>query len=138
MASPKAFFDSNLLVYTDDPRFPKKLAIASGLIEKHLQDRTGAISIQVLQEYYSVTTGKLKTDPSVAREKARIFSSLTVFRPAVEDVLAAIDLHRLHQLSFWDALIVRAAMQSGARILYAEDMQNGRRFDGIQIVNPFV
>jgi predicted nucleic acid-binding protein len=55
----------------------------------------------------------------------------------VDDVLAAIDLHRLHQLSFWDALIVRSAIKSGCRRIYTEDLQHGRRYDGVEIVNPF-
>ncbi|MGH9531455.1 MAG: hypothetical protein ACRD2Q_03625, partial [Terriglobales bacterium] len=55
----------------------------------------------------------------------------------VADVLAAIDLHRLHGFSFWDALIVRAAKQTGCRVLFSEDLQNLREIDGIQVVNPF-
>lgn len=55
----------------------------------------------------------------------------------IEDVLAAIDLHRLHQVSFWDALIVRAAKQGGCSILLSEDLQHGRSIDGVAIVNPF-
>ena len=57
---------------------------------------------------------------------------------SVDDVLAAIDLHQLHKLKFWDSLIVRTALASGCSVLYTEDMQHGRRFDGLQIVNPFV
>lgn len=53
------------------------------------------------------------------------------------DVPAAIDLHRLHQLSIWDALIVRAAILSGCRTLYTEDLQHGQRFEGLQVVDPF-
>ena len=55
----------------------------------------------------------------------------------VEDVLDAIDLHRLHQVSFWDALIVRAAKEGGCSVLYSEDLQDGRTIDGVRIVNPF-
>ena len=57
--------------------------------------------------------------------------------PATADVLAAIDVHRLHQLSFWDALIVRAAIASACTIIYSEDMQAGRTIDGLRLVNPF-
>jgi predicted nucleic acid-binding protein len=55
-----------------------------------------------------------------------------------EDILAAIDIHRLHKLSFWDCLIVRAAQRCGCRVLYSEDFQDGRNFDGTRVVNPFV
>ena len=51
--------------------------------------------------------------------------------------LGASDLARLHQLSFWDALIIRAALQANCRVLLSEDMQDDRRIDGLRIVNPF-
>jgi predicted nucleic acid-binding protein len=49
----------------------------------------------------------------------------------------ALLLARLHQLSWYDALIVAAAQRAGARTLYTEDMQHGRAFDGLRLVNPF-
>jgi predicted nucleic acid-binding protein len=137
MASPRVFLDTNVFVYTDDKSTPAKQAVARGLVELHLRRRSGVISMQVLQEYFYATTGKLKVDPAVAREKVEILGSLAVFQPAIDDVLAAIDLHRLHSISFWDAMILRAALQSGCRTLLSEDMQHGRRIGGIQIVNPF-
>jgi predicted nucleic acid-binding protein len=66
-----------------------------------------------------------------------IYAALTVLRPSVDDLLAAIDLHRLHELSIWDALIVRSARSSGCRVLYSEDLQHGRSFDGVVVVDPF-
>jgi predicted nucleic acid-binding protein len=66
-----------------------------------------------------------------------IYATLEVVRPSVADLVAAIDLHRLHQLPIWDALIVRAAQVSGCRTLLTEDLQHGQRFDGLEIVNPF-
>jgi predicted nucleic acid-binding protein len=62
---------------------------------------------------------------------------LEVVSLVADDVLAAIDLHRLHSLSIWDALIVRAALISGCTILYSEDLQRGRRFENLEVVNPF-
>ena len=58
-------------------------------------------------------------------------------RTAYGDILGAIDLHRLHNLSFWDALVIRSAKQSGCTVLFSEDMQHARDIDGLQIVNPF-
>ncbi len=52
-------------------------------------------------------------------------------------ILGAIDLHRLHRLSFWDALIVRAALQARCAVLYTEDLSHGQRIDGVRIVNPY-
>ncbi|HEX9700007.1 MAG TPA: hypothetical protein VGD06_11160 [Acidobacteriota bacterium] len=67
----------------------------------------------------------------------QLFARMDVVILSVDDVVAAIDLHRLHGFSIWDALIVRAALISGCRVLYTEDMQDGRRIDGLRIVNPF-
>lgn len=138
MATSKVFLDSNLLIYTDDARSPAKQTTAMRLIETHLHQRSAVLSIQVLQEYFSVATGKLKISPEIAKEKVGIFGSFTVFQPSTTDVLAAIDLHRLHKISFWDAMIVRAASQSGCRTLLTEDLHHGQRIDGVEIVNPFL
>lgn len=138
MPSPRVFLDSNILIYTDDKGSPDKLSVAKKLVVVHLSGRSGVISIQVLQEYFSIVTSKLKVDPAACREKVEILCNLNVFQPGFADVLAAIDLHRLHRISFWDALIVRAALQSGCKTLLSEDMQHGRIIDGLQILNPFL
>jgi predicted nucleic acid-binding protein len=137
MASPNVFLDSNILLYTDDPRFPAKQKIAADLIEQHLIQRTGAISLQVLGEYFQNATRKMGLDVPVARQRTVFFSKLLCFHPKLDDILAAIDLHRIHQISFWDAMIVRASIQTGARILYSEDMQHGQIINGVEIINPF-
>jgi len=138
MASRNAFFDANILLYTDDPRFPLKQKKAADLIELHLISRTGSVSLQVLGEYFHNARRKLKLDASLAKHRAAVFSRLLCFEPKLDDFFAATDLHRLHQITFWDAMIVRAAIQTSSRILYSEDMQHGRRFDGLEIVNPFL
>jgi predicted nucleic acid-binding protein len=73
-----------------------------------------------------------------SKEKVEVFSDLNLFRIGIEDILAAIDLHRAHQIAFWDGLIVRAALESGCSILYSEDLQAGRKIEGLEIVNPFL
>ena len=133
----RSFFDTNILVYSDDDDSPAKQRRAIGLIEEHRRARSGVVSLQVLQEYFVTITRKLKVDPRIARRKVELIAELDVASPDVGDVLAAIDLHRLHGFSFWDALIVRAAKQTGCSILLSEDMQNLREIDGLRIVNPF-
>ncbi len=54
-----------------------------------------------------------------------------------DSVLSAVELERRHHLSFWDALIVQAASNSGADRLLSEDFQHGRRFGHLQVFNPF-
>jgi predicted nucleic acid-binding protein len=135
--SARSFFDTNVLVYADDKNEPAKQRRSRSLWAEHRREATGVVSLQVLQEYFVTVTRKLKVDPRTARSKVGLLAELDVAVPEVADILAAIDLHRLHGFSFWDALILRSAQQSGCRVLLSEDFQDGREIDGIQIVNPF-
>jgi len=134
----RSFLDSNVLVYLDDVSNSVKQRQAYELFGKHLRDRSGYISLQVLQEYFVAATRKLRVAPEVARRKVELFAALHVVSPSLEDVLASIDIHRVTKVSFWDGLILRAAQKAGCKILYTEDMQNGRIFDGLRVVNPFL
>ncbi len=136
----RAFFDSNVLVYTDDLRDPTRNGQARALVREHLRAGSGVVSTQVLQEYFVAVTHRFKTnlDSAAARRKVELFSEFDVVTPLVADILAAIDLHRNHGFSYWDALIVRAASKSGCQVLLTEDMQHGQVFDGVRIVNPFL
>ena len=133
----RSFFDTNILVYADDKRARAKQSRAIDLVAEHRHHGTGVVSLQVLQEYFVTVTRKLNVDSPLARRKVEILSEFDVVAPEVGDILAAIDLHRLHKFSFWDALIVRSAQQAGCRVLLSEDFQDGREIDGIRVVNPF-
>jgi predicted nucleic acid-binding protein len=136
--SPRTFLDTNILVYSDDPRDPAKQADALDLMQRHLRSRTGVVSLQVLQEYFVSARGKLKLDAALARQRVEVFARFHVVEPKVSDILAAIDLHRLHGFSYWDALVIRCASQSGCSVLLTEDLQHGQVIDGVKIVNPFL
>jgi predicted nucleic acid-binding protein len=133
----RSFFDTNVLIYADDQAVPAKQKRALDLIAEHRRTKTGVLSLQVLQEYFVTVTRKLQVDVRTARRKIELLAEFDVATPEVADILAAIDLHRLHGFSFWDALILRAAKQAGCRILFTEDMQQAREIDGVRIVNPF-
>jgi predicted nucleic acid-binding protein len=135
--SARSFFDTNVLIYADDKAAPAKQRRALDLIAEHRRAKTGVVSLQVLQEFFVTVTRKLGVDAQVARRKVELLAEFDVAAPDIADVLAAIDLHRLHGFSFWDGLIVRAAKQSGCRILFSEDMQHAREIDGVRILNPF-
>jgi predicted nucleic acid-binding protein len=136
--SDRSFFDTNVLVYADDKAAPAKQRRAIDLVATHRRAGTGVVSLQVLQEYFVTVTRKLHVDAKIARRKVELLAEFDVVAPDLDDVLAAIDLHRLHGFSFWDALVLRAAKQAGCKILFSEDFQSGRAIDGVQIVNPFV
>jgi predicted nucleic acid-binding protein len=133
----RSFFDTNVLLYADDESAPAKQRRSRDLVAEHRRSGTGVVSLQVLQEYFVNATRKLHVDPRVARRKVELFAEFDVSTPGVSDILAAVDLHRLHGFSFWDALVLRSAKQSGCRVLFSEDFQAGREIDGVAIVNPF-
>ena len=135
--SARSFFDTNVLVYADDKGSPAKQRRALELVAEHRRARTAVVSLQVLQEYFVTITRKLRVDAAIARRKVELLAEFDVAAPTVADVLAAIDLHRLHGFSFWDALILRTAKQSGCRVLFSEDWQHAREVDGVRIINPF-
>jgi predicted nucleic acid-binding protein len=132
-----AFFDTNVLVYADDAGSPKKQKRAISLFAEHLRLGTAVVSLQVLQEYFAAATRKLGLAPEMAQRKVEILARCRVVRFEASDVIAAIELHRLTQVSFWDALIVHAARLAGAALLYSEDLQPGAVLGGVQVVNPF-
>ena len=137
-SSTYTFFDSNVLIYADDASSPSKQHRALYLIKEHLQTGTGTVSLQVLQEYFVAATKKYHLDAAVARNRTRIYGTFRLIEPVLADVLSAIDLHRLNHISYWDALIVHSANQSGCSVLLSEDMQHGQVVDGVRIVNPFI
>jgi len=134
----RAFLDTNILIYADDAKVLAKQAKAADLIEHHLLMRTGVISIQVLQEYFTAVLRKLNLDAGLAKRKVAIYGKFHVVEPNVNSLLNAIDLHCIHGVSFWDAMILQSAKEAGSSVLLTEDMQHGQVIDGVRIVNPFI
>lgn len=133
----RSFVDTNVLVYAEDEDAPVKQKRARALIESLFVSGNGVLSLQVLREYFVVATGKLGLDAEDARQKVEIYSRFDLVGSDVDDLLAAIDLHRLHGLALWDALIVQGALAARCGVLYSEDLQHGRRFGALAIENPF-
>ncbi len=133
----RSFIDTNVLVYTDDHDEPDKQATALDLVERARAGGWGVLSTQVLQEYFVAATRKLGVEVEIAQRKLELFGRFDLAIIELADILAAIDILRLHGIGFWDALIVRAAKVSGCRVLLTEDLQHDRRIDGLEIVNPF-
>jgi predicted nucleic acid-binding protein len=139
-ASPEpVFVDTNVLVYAHDASEIKRQSVAQHLVADLWRTRAGALSTQVLQEFYVVATRKY--DPPMSRRQARelvdAYGQWQIVQIDVALILAASQLEERHTLSFWDALIVEAARRAGAARLVTEDLQAGRRFAGVLIDNPF-
>ncbi len=133
----RSFIDTNILIYTDDADEPDKQKIAVSLLESGWHNGNAVLSTQVLQEYFSAVTRKLKVPADKAQRKIELLAHLEIASIQHQDIVRAIEIHRLHSFSFWDALIVRMAQKTACAILYSEDMQNGQKIGGVEIVNPF-
>jgi predicted nucleic acid-binding protein len=128
-----AFFDTNILVYAQQTggKADRARALFTG---------GGKLSVQVLNEFTAVSRRKQGRDWSEIAEA--ISDVLTVVDPPLPLTFglhaAARALAEDHRLSFYDALIIASAIEAGCDILYSEDMQHGRTFGGLGIVNPFL
>lgn len=133
------FVDTNVLVYARDLSEPEKQARAAGWIAALWETRRGRLSWQVLQEYYVTMTRKL--DPPRDKEAVREdVLSLRSWKPIDRDFEAmelAWAIQDRHGLSWWDALIVAAAIGSNCRWLLTEDLQAGQEIMGVTVVDPF-
>ncbi|MQA84076.1 MAG: PIN domain-containing protein [Streptosporangiales bacterium] len=139
MSAETCFVDTNVLVYAYDADAGRRHDIAAELLTRLWRSRTGAISTQVLQEFYVNVTRKLPQplDRVTARGVLWTYRAWPVHSASVDDVMGAAELEEREQLSFWDALIIVSAVRSGAARLLTEDMQEGRRISGVLIENPF-
>ena len=130
----KPFLDTNVLVYaalSDDPRCP---------VAERLLTVGGTISVQVLNEFVNVARGKLKWPwPDIEAMLALVRRRSAQVRDiSVSTHDAALALARDHGLSIYDALIVASAIEAGCDTLFTEDMQHGRKFGHLTVVNPFI
>jgi predicted nucleic acid-binding protein len=133
------FIDTNLLLYAHDATETAKQPVARAALEELWRDRSGALSTQVLQEFYVVATRKL-SKPLMRDEAREVVASYSAWPVVIIDptlILAARQIEEEHQLSFWDALVIEAARIRGAQRLLTEDLQDGRVIEGIRIENPF-
>ena len=135
--SGRVFLDTNILVYADDLDAGAKRERAQEILQDALTTGSGVVSTQVLQEFFVITTRKLGVEASIARRKVELLSRLDVVLVRLDLILGAIDLQRLNQISFWDALIVKCAAAAGCPRLVTEDLAHKQLIDGVQIENPF-
>ena len=134
----RSFIDTNLLVYAQDRSAGAKQQTAANLLDQGMLSGRAVFSTQVFQEYFVSAVRKLGIDPASARRTIEIYSTLQVVLIEVQDILAAVDLHRLYGFSLWDSLIIRAAQASKCKVLLTEDLQDGQVIDGLRVVNPFL
>lgn len=132
------FIDSNILIYAYDRSAGVKREAAKALIRRLWDERSGCISVQVLQEFFVNVTRKIPSplEAYEAREVISDFFYWRVHRPGASDVLSAIDIHQRLEISFWDAMIVGSAAAQGCSALYSEDLNEEQHYDGVEVINP--
>lgn len=134
----RSLLDTKLLVYADAADEPAKQRQALALITALRGDGSAVLSTQVLQEYVNVALRKLHLPQALIRERIAFYRRFELVPASAELVAGALDLHVLHSLSFYDALIVQAAVVSGCHRVLSEDMQHGAVYGGVRIENPFI
>lgn len=134
----KVFVNTNLLVYAYDIDAGRKRQTAQTILLDLRQQRSGALSMQVLQEFYNTVTRKLASP--LPRDKARLIVDRFSFwcvETTPAEIRRAFEIEDEARISFWDALIVAAAIRGGATRILSEDLNAGQVIAGIQIENPF-
>jgi predicted nucleic acid-binding protein len=136
----KVFVDTNILIYAYDLASEVKRKRAVEAVKVLWDSGNGVLSTQVLQEFYVNVTRKIghPITPDKARSILGTYLAwqVEVIRP--DSVLRASELQERHKISFWDAMIVVAAIQSGAVKILTEDLNHGQLIEGILIENPFI
>ena len=136
----RVFIDTNLWVYRLDRRDPEKSRRMGQWLREVASAHDVVVSTQVLIELRAVLSHKLK--PALSHPDIRsALEALATFEVAHADSSLVLDAHELadaEQLSWFDALIVEAAIRSGCRMLFSEDLGHGRRVGQLTICNPFV
>ncbi|MDR3360131.1 MAG: PIN domain-containing protein [Bifidobacteriaceae bacterium] len=135
----RQFVDTNVLVYAYDLGAGERHERARQLVDELAVGRQGAVSVQVLQEFYVTITRKaaVPVASAVARQRVAALNLWPVHAPAGGDVVAAAELAERWQVSFWDAMILQSASQLGCATLWTEDLNDGQTVDGVMIRNPF-
>jgi predicted nucleic acid-binding protein len=142
------FIDTNILLYalSTDPEEAAKAAKALDLLDQP----NGAVSVQVLQEFYvqatrdtktAGPTGSGKTTTRITHDQAvALITSWERFKVqevTLEVMHAAFRTKKRFRLSYWDAAIIEAARAVGSNVIYSEDLNDGQDFDGVRVENPF-
>jgi len=138
--SVETFFDSHVLLYMFDKASPPKQRTARALVENALRDGNACISYQVVQEVLNVLTGKAA--PPISAGEATHLLAFTLeplwrVQPSADPLRSCLSLQARYGYSFYDSMILAAALAAGCSTLLTEDLQHGQRIEGLTIRNPF-
>ena len=138
--SARYFLDTNVFVYCFDREDRRKQKRAESLVAQALGHHLAVISSQVVQEFLNVATRKFARPMKANESRAyldTVLSPLCEVFPTMALYQEALNLHAETGYSFYDSLIIAAALEARCSVLYSEDLQDGRTIRELKIVNPF-
>ena len=139
MKDAKFFLDTNIIAYTFDQDDPQKQTVAQILLEEALRGK-GCISYQVIQEFFNIALRKF--NPAMSTEQAQQYLQTTLFYlcqyyPDENLYRRALSIQNRWRFSWYDSLIITAALELDCKILYSEDLQHKQEIETLMIINPF-
>ncbi|MGA1825226.1 MAG: PIN domain-containing protein [bacterium] len=139
MTGNRVFLDTNIIIYAYDVTAGEKHKIANKILLDLWDSSTGLVSTQVLQEFFVNITRKIQRplDPKIAKEIVNDFLKWDIIVNDGEIILGAIDIQLGYKFSFWDSMIIYAAISGGAELLLSEDLSDGQSIEGVVVKNPF-
>ncbi len=135
------FLDTNIFAYSFDPHATKKAQRAKQLILQGISTRKGVVSYQVVQEFFNLALRKFPEPMTIAEAEqylTNVLRPLLAVQSSQTLFMQALQVNGRSRLSWYDSLIVAAALESQCKLLYTEDLQHGQRFGELQIQNPFL
>ena len=136
--SDRTFVDTNVLIYAHDIDARAKHEVAKSVLRELWSERTGVLSMQVLQEFYVNVTRKIAAP--LSKDAARLVVNsyaMWCIETTPAEISAAFRIEDQSRIGFWDALIVASAAKCGATRIISEDLNAEQSIVGIRIENPF-
>ena len=139
--SAEYFIDTNLFIYQLDATDNAKAAVANRIIRSGIKTGNACISFQVVQECLNTILRKaaicLSTDQAMQYLDASLAPLLQVY-PSIPLYRHCLEVQARYRFSFYDSLIIAAALEAGCNTLYSEDLQHGQKIAGLRVENPFL
>jgi predicted nucleic acid-binding protein len=137
-AGDRFFVDTNVLLYSVDPTVPPKQQAALLWLEALWENGSGALSWQVLHEFYVNAVRRVRVPKKIVRQLVEDFAQWRSPELTIGLIRRAWHWSDQAQLTYWDSLILAAAERMECGWLLSEDFQAGRRFGTVTIINPFL
>lgn len=134
----RVFVDTNVLIYALDPADPWKRTVSADLLKQTISSRSFTLSPQSLNEAYRVLTQRRRLMPGdEARTYIRMLAPWATAPLDAQTTLKAFEVEDETGYSWWDSLMLAAALRAGCRLFVSEDLADGREVSGLRIANPF-